>query len=298
MLSTALRPIGGKDNLPKRHTAWPNLQPQNIEAARGSNPHQKHQAAGLGFLLTHFARNDLGSNAAIGAPLLCPCTDTETEDGPGAELLPTPGRSYVAPSRPVAALGRYQAACARLSSGPACDNSGYRRITVAHPFRPGDPWRRRGGMGTGSGTVSQVAPLVRFTQSCDQAGTAASSGRALSWEIIPLCMYVHGLAQQVKVVSAICVYESFVPAILLPSYGLMESKSRLLNLHDDCKPESFHRRRNDFPGNRHHDCGGHAAWTVWSVRRHMSSPAVARTASSNNLTLKGVTEAPAGRQVI
>jgi hypothetical protein len=48
MLSTASRPIGGKDNLPKRHTAWPNLQPQNIEAARGSNPHQKHQAAGLG----------------------------------------------------------------------------------------------------------------------------------------------------------------------------------------------------------------------------------------------------------
>ncbi|PLW04794.1 hypothetical protein PCANC_28803 [Puccinia coronata f. sp. avenae] len=168
MLSTASRPIGGKDNLPKRHTAWPNLQPQNIEVARGSNPRQKHQAAGLG------------------APLLCPCTNTETEDGPGAELLPTPGRSYVAPSRPVAALGRYQAACARLSLGPACDDSGYRRITVAHPFRPGDPWRRRGGMGTGSGTVSQVAPLVRFTQSCDQAGTAASSGRALSWEIIPL----------------------------------------------------------------------------------------------------------------
>ncbi|PLW54562.1 hypothetical protein PCANC_04195 [Puccinia coronata f. sp. avenae] len=162
MLSTASRPIGGKDNLPKRHTAWPNLQPQNIEAARGSNPHQKHQAAGLG------------------APLLCPCTDTETKDGPGAELSPTPGRSYVAPLRPVAALGRYQAACARSSSGPACDDSGYRRITVAHPFRPGDPWRRRGGMGTGSGTVSQVAPLVRFTQSCDQAGTAASSGRALS----------------------------------------------------------------------------------------------------------------------
>ncbi|PLW46368.1 hypothetical protein PCASD_05466 [Puccinia coronata f. sp. avenae] len=48
MLSTASRPIGGKDNLPKRHTAWPNLQPQNLEAARGSNPHQKHQAAGLG----------------------------------------------------------------------------------------------------------------------------------------------------------------------------------------------------------------------------------------------------------
>ncbi|PLW07440.1 hypothetical protein PCASD_25779 [Puccinia coronata f. sp. avenae] len=164
MLSTASRPIGGKDNLPKRHTAWPNLQPQNIEAARGSNPHQKHQAAGLGttagFLLTHFSRNELGSNAAIGAPLLCPCTDTETEDGPGAELSPTPGRSYVAPSRPVAALGRYQAACARLSLGPACDDSGYRRITVAHPFRPGDPWRRRGGMGTGSGTVSQVAPLL------------------------------------------------------------------------------------------------------------------------------------------
>ncbi|PLW24051.1 hypothetical protein PCASD_14513 [Puccinia coronata f. sp. avenae] len=133
-----------------------------------------------GFLLTHFARNEIGSNAAIGAPLLCPCTDTETEDGPGAELSPTPGRSYVAPSRPVAALGRYQAACARSSSGSACDDSGYRRITVAHPFRPGDPWRRRGGMGTGSGTVSQVAPLVRFTQSCDQAGTAASSGRALS----------------------------------------------------------------------------------------------------------------------
>ncbi|PLW09469.1 hypothetical protein PCANC_21503 [Puccinia coronata f. sp. avenae] len=188
MLSTASRPIGGKDNLPKRHTAWPNLQPQNIEAARGSNPHQKHQAAGLGFLLTHFARNELGSNAAIGVPLLCPCTDTETKDGPGAELLPTPGRSYVAPSRPVAALGRYQAACARSSSGPACDDSGYRRITVAHPFRPRDPWRRRGGMGTGSGTVSQVAPLVRFTQSCDQAGTAASSGRALSWEIVPLCI--------------------------------------------------------------------------------------------------------------
>ncbi|PLW19151.1 hypothetical protein PCANC_16161 [Puccinia coronata f. sp. avenae] len=189
MLSTVSRPIGGKDNLAKRHTAWPNLQPQNIEAARGSNPHQKQQAAGLGFLLTHFARNELGSNAAIGAPLLCPCTDTETEDGPGAELLPTPGRSYVAPSRPVAALGRYQAACARSSSGPACDDSGYRRITVAHPFCPGDPWRRRGGMGTGSGTVSQVAPLVRFAQSCDQAGTAASSGRALSWEIVPLCMY-------------------------------------------------------------------------------------------------------------
>ncbi|PLW06023.1 hypothetical protein PCASD_24167, partial [Puccinia coronata f. sp. avenae] len=133
------------DNLPKRHTAWPNLQPQNIEAACGSNSHQKHQAAGLG--------------TTAGAPLLCPCTDTETEDGPGAELLPTPGRSYVAPSRPVAALGRYQEACARLSSGPACDDSGYRRITVAHPFRPGNPWRRRGGMGTGSGTVSQVAPL-------------------------------------------------------------------------------------------------------------------------------------------
>ncbi|PLW11902.1 hypothetical protein PCANC_15633 [Puccinia coronata f. sp. avenae] len=142
---------------------WEPSMPQNIEAACGSNPHQKHQAAGLGttagFLLTHFARNELGSNAAIGAPLLCPCTDTETEDGPGVELLPTPGRSYVAPSRPVAALGRYQAACARSSLGPACDDSGYRRITVAHLFRPGDPWRRRGGMGTGSGTVSQVAPL-------------------------------------------------------------------------------------------------------------------------------------------
>ncbi|PLW19762.1 hypothetical protein PCANC_07660 [Puccinia coronata f. sp. avenae] len=172
MLSTASRPIGGKDNVPNRHTAWPNLQPQNIEAACGSNPHQKHQAAGLG--------------TTAGVPLLCPCTDTETEDGPGAELSPTPGRSYVAPSRPVAALGRYQAACARLSSGPACDDSGYRRITVAHPFRSRDPWRRRGGMGTGSGTVSQVAPLVCFTQSCDQAGTAASSGRALSWEIVPL----------------------------------------------------------------------------------------------------------------
>ncbi|PLW26135.1 hypothetical protein PCASD_24685 [Puccinia coronata f. sp. avenae] len=194
MLSTASRPIGGKDNLPKRHTAWPNLQPQNIEAARGSNPHQKHQATGLGttagFLLTHFARNELGNNAAIGVPLLCPCTNTETKDGPGAELSPTPGRSYVAPLRLVAELGRYQAACARLSSGPACDDSGYRRITVAHPFRPGDPWRRRGGMGTGSGTVSQVAPLVRFTQSCDQAGAAVSLGRTLSWEIVPLCIPV------------------------------------------------------------------------------------------------------------
>jgi hypothetical protein len=36
---------------------------------------------------------------------------------------------------------------------------------------------------------------------------------------------------QVKVVSAIRGYESFVPAILLPSYGLTESRSRLLDLH-------------------------------------------------------------------
>ncbi|PLW25219.1 hypothetical protein PCASD_25819 [Puccinia coronata f. sp. avenae] len=156
MLSTASHPIGDKDNLPKRHTAWPNLQPQNIEAARGSNPHQKHQAAGLGTTA-------------------------------GAELLPTPGRSCVAPSRPVAELGRYRAACERLSLGPACDDSGYRRSTVAHPCPPRDLWQRRGGMGTSSGTVSQVVPPVRFTQSCDQAGTTASLGRALSWEIVPLC---------------------------------------------------------------------------------------------------------------
>ncbi|PLW46367.1 hypothetical protein PCASD_05469 [Puccinia coronata f. sp. avenae] len=146
-------------------------------------------SAGVAAGRSDIEMNELGSNAAIGAPLLCPCTNTETEDGPGAELWPTPGCSYVAPSRPVAALGQYQAACARSSLGPACDDSGYRRITVAHPFGPGDPWRHRGGMGTGSGTVSQVAPLVRFTQSCDQAGTSASLGRALSWEIVPLCTH-------------------------------------------------------------------------------------------------------------
>jgi hypothetical protein len=50
-------------------------------------------------------------------------------------------------------------------------------------------------MGTGAGTVSQVAPLVRFTQSCDQAGTAASLGCSLSWEIVPLCTTLYQLAK-------------------------------------------------------------------------------------------------------
>ncbi|PLW29042.1 hypothetical protein PCANC_24019 [Puccinia coronata f. sp. avenae] len=173
MLLTASLPIGNKDNLPKRHTAWPNLQPQNIEAACGLNPHQKHQAAGLG--------------TTAGAPFSCPCTNTETKDGPGAELSPTPGRSYVAPLRPVAALGRYQAACARLSLGPACDDSGYRRITVAHPFRPGDPWRRRSSMGTGSGTVSQVAPLWRLYR--DNSGGALFTSSASESKDVALPVY-------------------------------------------------------------------------------------------------------------
>ncbi|PLW38736.1 hypothetical protein PCASD_11542 [Puccinia coronata f. sp. avenae] len=42
------------------------------------------------------------------------------------------------------------------SSGPASDNAGHRPITAAQPFRRGDPWRPRGDVGTGAGTVSQV----------------------------------------------------------------------------------------------------------------------------------------------
>jgi hypothetical protein len=59
------------------------------------------------------------------------------------------------------------------------------------------------GMGTGAGTVSQVAPLVHFTQSCDQAGTAASLGHALSWEIVPLCTEVQGEITPVDNILAI-----------------------------------------------------------------------------------------------
>ncbi|PLW37295.1 hypothetical protein PCANC_15441 [Puccinia coronata f. sp. avenae] len=58
-------------------------------------------------------------------------------------------------------------------------------------------------MGTGAGTVSQVAPLVHFTQSCDQAGTAASLGHALSWEIVPLCTEVQGEITPVDNILAI-----------------------------------------------------------------------------------------------
>ncbi|PLW47624.1 hypothetical protein PCANC_09372 [Puccinia coronata f. sp. avenae] len=90
MLSTASRPIGDRDNLPKRHTAWPNLQPQNIEAARGSNPHQKYQAAGLGYYcrwirLGNYRHGidlrDLPRHTTASAARLLPASGPRTDEG-------------------------------------------------------------------------------------------------------------------------------------------------------------------------------------------------------------------------